>query len=206
MKTLVVNFIVFFAFFGMSQTPFKTIASNRIIQNHQPQSNLKKIQDADPARLEALWKYFTQSFQFSDVEEPNLSIDKLLNIYHFDITQYEQMRQLNDVNTFTFRGSIEISLISQNSLQNLIAGYNLDSLVNSIPMRAFPIWNATDVTQQTFQEYKNRVWEWAKDFPEEYLIYTNNPAVKHIPFPEFVNMGESKRSTLLNQSLIILID
>lgn len=189
-----------------AQTEFKTIASNRIVQKFQTQENLQKIKDSDPIRLEALWNYISNSFVFTDSEEQDLSIQKLLNIYQFDITQYEYYRQQSESAQFIFRGTTSITLKSTSELNQLIAPYTIQELLYELPQRAFPTWTSSTFNDSDFELYKQKVWDWARDFPEEYIQLTADLNRTHIRFEELKTLDPIKRITLLNQADYIIVD
>ena len=72
---------------AFAQTNYSTIASNRIIQKHHLPERLAKIAQIDPVRLQVLWNYFTTSYTYA-VNETGISVQELLNIHHFDVSEY----------------------------------------------------------------------------------------------------------------------
>jgi hypothetical protein len=160
MKTLYLLLCLFLGAFSITfaQNNYPTIASNRIIQKHQLPERISKIAQIDPVRLQVLWNYFTNSFTFSN-SETGISVEELLNIQHFDVTEYEYLRQDNANAQFIYRGSILITLKSTAELNNLLQGYNLTELVNELPMRPFPEWTSANFTNSDFQSYKEQVWD-----------------------------------------------
>lgn len=207
MKKLILLIIGLGAFISIqAQTDFKTIASNRMVQKFHSQENLQKIKNSDPNRLEALWNYISNSFTFTDSDESDLSIHRLLNIYHFDISQYESYRQQSENASFIFRGTTSITLKSTTELNQLIAPYTVQELLHEIPLRAFPTWTSSTFTDSDFELYKQNVWDWARDFPEAYIQLTADTSRTHIRFEELKTLDPIKRTTLFNQAAYIIVD
>ena len=206
MKTfllLCVTIIPFSAIF--SQTNYSVIASNRMVQKHQHPERIKKIAEIDPVRLQVLWNYFSASFSFSS-SETGISVQELLNIQHFDITEYEHLREANQPVQFIYRGSISITLKSGAELNNLLQGYDLNSLLTEIPERLFPTWTSYTFSEEDFQSYKETVWNWARDYPAAYLQITSDPNRLHIRFDEFKTMDDLRRSQVLTQLNYLIVD
>lgn len=207
MKKLILLIIGLGAFISIqAQTDFKTIASNRMVQKFHSQENLQKIKNSDPNRLEALWNYISNSFTFTDSDESDLSIHRLLNIYHFDISQYESYRQQSENASFIFRGTTSITLKSTTELNQLIAPYTIQELLHELPQRAFPTWTSSTFHDSDFELYKQNVWDWARDFPEAYIQLTADTSRTHIRFEELKTLDPIKRTTLLNQAEYIIVD
>jgi hypothetical protein len=207
MKTLTLLLCVFLgvSYSSIAQTPYSTIASNRIIQKHHHPSKIETIHRLDSARLEVLWQYFSNSFSFETNGTP-ITVQELMNIQQFDITEFEHLRQQNTTAHVMYRNSISITLKSINDLQVLLQGYDLNELVNKVPQRPFPLWTSGQFTALDFENYKKEVWAWAKDYPEEYLQITADPNYLHIHFQDFKDLDNSRRSQILNQQLYLIID
>ncbi|MNJ84156.1 hypothetical protein D3C87_15990 [compost metagenome] len=188
-----------------AQTNYTTIASNRIIQKHHLPERIAKISQIDPTRLQVLWNYFTTSYTYAN-NETGISIEELLNIHHFDVTEYEHLRQNSTAVQFIFRGSIQITLKSSNELNNLLQGYNLNSLINELPERPFPQWTSSSFMESDFQSYKEQVWDWAKDYPAAYLQITSSTNRMHIRFNEWKNLAEPRRNIILSEMEYLIID
>lgn len=187
-----------------AQTNYSAIASNRIIQKHHLPERIAKIAQIDPVRLQVLWKYFTESYTFTN--ETGLSIQELLNIHHFDVSEYESLRQSDAAVQFIFRGSIQITLKPGNELNTLLQGYELNSLITELPLRPFPQWTSSDFTESDFQNYKELVWDWAKDYPEAYLQITSNTNRLHIRFDEWKNLPDPRRAIILSEMNYLITD
>ncbi|MNV18920.1 hypothetical protein D3C71_1097600 [compost metagenome] len=190
---------------AFAQTNYATIASNRMIQKHHLPERIAKIAEIDPNRLQVLWNYFTTSYTYSN-SEAGISVEELLNIHHFDVSEYEHLRQNNTTVQFVFRGSIQITLKSSSELNNLLQGYNLNSLVNELPARPFPQWTSLSFSESDFQNYKERVWDWAKDYPAAYLQITSNINRLHIRFDEWKNLADPRRNIILTEMDYLIID
>ncbi len=188
-----------------AQTDYSVIASNRMIQKHQHPERIQKIAQIDPARLQVLWNYFSASFSFN-TSETGISVQELLNIQHFDITEYEHLREANQPVQFIYRGSISITLKSGIELNNLLQGYDLNSLLTELPERPFPAWTSYAFSQDDFQSYKEQVWDWAKDYPAAYLQITSDTNRLHIRFDEFKTMEETRRTQVLTQLNYLIVD
>lgn len=188
-----------------AQTNYSTIASNRIIQKHHLPATVAKIAQIDPARLQVLWNYFSNSFSFS-APESNFTMEELLNIQHFDVSEYEHLRQDNAPVQFIFRGSIHITLKSGQELNALLQGYDLDALLHELPLRPFPEWTAVNFTESDFENYKKQVWDWARDYPEAYLELTADTNRMHIRFHEWQNLEDTRRTQILNGMNYLIID
>ncbi len=189
---------------ALAQANYSTIASNRIIQKHHLPERIAKIAQIDPVRLQVLWKYFSESYSFAS--ETGISTLELLNIHHFDVSEYESLRQSDAEVQFIFRGSIQITLKSGNELNNLLQGYELSSLIKELPLRPFPQWTSPNFTESDFQNYKEQVWDWAKDYPEAYLQVTANTNRLHIRFDEWKNLPDSRRTIILNEMDYLITD
>jgi len=207
MKTIPLLLCVFLgvSYNFFAQTSYPTIASNRIIQKHLHPSKIETIHRLDSTRLEVLWQYFSNSFSFETNGTP-ITVQELLNIQHFDITEFEHLRQQNSSTQVMYRNSISITLKSINDLQVLLQGYNLTALLNEIPQRPFPLWISAQFTASDFDNYKKEVWAWAKDYPEEYLEITADPDRLHIRFQDWKDFDNSRRSQIQNQQLYLIID
>lgn len=206
MKTLYLLLCVFLGLSNITfaQTSYATIGSNRMIQKHHKPERISKIAQIDPVRLQVLWNYFTTSFTFSS-SETGISVEELLNIQHFDVTEYEHLRQANTSAQFIYRG-ISITLKSTAELNNILQGYNLTELVNELPMRPFPVWTSTNFTNSDFENYKEQVWDWARDYPSAYLQLTSDTSRMHIRFDEWKNLEDARRTQILNQLTYLIID
>ncbi len=213
-KTLIMKYLcskisffifLFFSFYSSAQVEFKQIASNRMIQKHRTENQLKKIQESDPLRLQTLYAYFTNSFTFTVSTGEEISLEKLMNSYHFDINEYEMLRLENGPHSFIYKDKFVITLLSSVELSQLLNGYNLTELLNSIPARPFPTFVSTGNIDQDFQNYKEKVWDWARDFPTEYQEFTSSESVKHIRFSDYLQMSEEKRA-LVTQGTYLFID
>ncbi|MDF3026826.1 MAG: hypothetical protein K0S23_1133 [Fluviicola sp.] len=206
MKSLYLLLCLFSGVFGASaQTSYSTIASNRMVQKHHLPPRIKKIAEIDPVRLQVLWNYFSSSFTFS-ANETDLSVRELLNIQHFDVTEYEHLRQANTSVQFIYRNSIQITLKSGTELNNLLQGYNLDELLNELPPRPFPQWTSSNFTDSDFQNYKEQVWDWARDYPAAYLQLTSDANRLHIRFSEWKDLEPTKRAQILNELDYLIVD
>lgn len=188
-----------------AQTDYSVIASNRMVQKHQLPERIQKIAQLDPQRLQVLWNYFSNSFSFNS-SETGISVQELLNIQHFDVTEYEYLRQANQPVQFVYRNSILITLKSGNDLDNLLQGYNLDELVNELPERPFPTWTSSGFSDADFQSYKEKVWDWARDYPAEYLQLTSDTGRLHVSFNELRTMDQVRRTQILTELTYLIID
>lgn len=206
MKTLLLLCFPFIAIGGLfAQTSYSTIASNRIIQKHFTPEKARKIAEIDSTRLQVLWNYFSASFEFN-TSETGLSVTELLNIQQFDVSVYEQLRLPTENVQFVYRESIVITLKSGNELNTLLQGYNLRDLISNLPLRPFPVWDTESFTENDFQQYKERVWSWAKDYPSNYLALTNDPTIPHYLFSDLSRMTQEKRLQLLNLESYLIVD
>lgn len=188
-----------------SQTDYSVIASNRMIQKHQLPERIQKIAQIDPTRLQVLWNYFSASFSFNSAET-GISVQELLNIQHFDVSEHEHLRQVNEPVQFIYRGSIVITLKSGVELNNLLQGYNLSSLISELPERDFPAWTSYTFSETDFQAYKEEVWDWAKDYPAAYLQLTSDSNRMHVSFQELKTMDDARRTQLLSELNYLIID
>jgi hypothetical protein len=196
---------LFFSFHSSAQVEFKQVASNRVIQKHRTENQLKKIEESDPLRLQTLYAYFTNSFTFTVTTDEEISLEKLMNIYHFDINEFEMSRLESMPSSFLYKDKFLITIKSKEELSILLNGYELNELLTSLPQRSFPSFINTGNNEQDFQNYKVKVWDWAKDFPEEYQEFTSSESVKHIRFSDYLQMSEGKRA-LVTQGNYLLID
>lgn len=188
-----------------AQTDYSVIASNRMIQKYHLPERTKKIAQIDPLRLQVLWNYFSASFSFNSYET-GITVKELLNIQHFDVSEYEHLRQANEQVQFIYRGSIQITLKSGAELANLLQGYNLNSLIHELPERPFPVWTSNAFSVSDFQSYKEQVWDWARDYPAAYLQVTSDNNRLHIRFEEFKTMEETRRTQILTELNYLIID
>ena len=207
MKTLYLLLCLFVSLFTttFAQTDYSVIASNRIIQKHHLPERTKKIAQLDPLRLQVLWNYFSASFSFNS-SETGITIKELLNVQHFDVSEYEHLRQDNEEVQFVYRGSIQITLKSGAELTNLLQGYDLNSLIHELPERPFPTWTSDTFSESDFRTYKERVWDWARDYPATYLQVTADTDRLHIRFDEFKAMEETRRTQILTELNYLIID
>lgn len=196
---------LFFSFYSSAQVEFKQVASNRMIQKHRNENQLKKIEESDPLRLQTLYAYFTNSYTFTVTTDEEISLEKLMNIYHFDINEFEMNRLESMPSSFLYKDKFLITLKSKEELTLLLNGYALNELLTSLPQRSFPSFISTGNNEQDFQNYKEKVWDWAKDFPSEYQEFTSSESVKHIHFSDYLQMSEGKR-VLVTQGNYLLID
>jgi hypothetical protein len=176
-----------------------------MVQKHQIPERIRKIAQIDPQRLQVLWNYFSNSFSFNS-SETGISVHELLNIQHFDVTEYEHLRQQNQPVQFVYRSSILITLKSGNELNNLLQGYNLDELVNELPERPFPTWTSTAFSDADFQSYKEKVWDWARDYPAAYMQLTSDTNRLHVSFKELRTMDDVRRTQILTELTYLIID
>lgn len=191
---------------GHAQTDFGIIASNRIVQKYHNSFELQKIAQQDSARLEAIWQYLAHSFSYTSSQKSELSLTRLLNVYHFDVYEFEAFRMQSETVQISFRDEIQVTLISRDELSSLIGSYTPDELLTKLPARPFPLWTSASLTDSDFQNYKEEVWDWARDFPQEYLIHTADTNILHVRFANFVNMDENRRANLLASGNYLLID
>lgn len=197
--------ILFYSFYSSAQIEFKQIASNRMIQKHRTVNQLKKIEESDPLRLQTLYAYFTNSYTFTVTTNEEISLEKLMNIYHFDINEFEMNRLESTSSSFLYREKFLITLKSQAELSVLLNGYSINELINGLPQRAFPSFISTGNNEQDYQNYKEKVWDWARDFPTEYLEFTSSESVKHIRFSDYLQMSAEKRA-IVTQGSYLFID
>jgi hypothetical protein len=176
-----------------------------MVQKHQKPERIRKIAQIDPQRLQVLWDYFSASFSFNS-NETGISVQELLNIQHFDVSEYEYLRQPNESVQFIYRGSISITLKSGTELNNLLQGYDLNSLINGLPERPFPTWTSTTFSEADFQSYKENVWDWARDYPDAYLQLTSDNNRLHVSFKEFKTMDDVRRTQILTEWNYLIID
>lgn len=188
-----------------AQTDYSVIGSNRMVQKHQKPEKLQKINQIDPQRLQVLWNYFSASFTFNSAET-GISVQELLNIQHFDVSEYEYLRQAGEPVQFIYRGSISITLKSGAELNNLLQGYDLNALLNELPERPFPTWTSNTFSEADFQSYKEKVWDWARDYPEAYMQLTSDNNRLHVSFNELKTIDEVRRIQILTESNYLIID
>lgn len=202
-----ISFIVclFFTMNIRAQVAFNQIASNRMIQKYRTEDQLRKINSSDAVRLQTIYAYFTSSFTFSVTTDEEISIEKLTNIYHFDVNEFEALRQASTTHSFIFKEKFVITLKSTADLNVLLNGYELAELLHSLPSRPFPTFINSGNLEQDFVSYKEKVWDWARDFPTEYQELTSSETVKHIRFTDYLQMNEEKRIQV-TQGNYLLID
>lgn len=204
MKLLLLTLAISCVFNFWSQTPYATIASNRIVQVYNNPARLAKIAQIDENRVQAIWNYLSGSFSYSS--EDNLSLEELMNFSHFDVYQFESLRAESQPVEVVFKENIHITLKSRQEMQNLLLGYELTDLLFTIPVSPFPLWTATTFSDVDFQEYKEKVWRWAKDYPQEYLDYTSNPDILHIRFMDWQYLNPARKNPLLASGNYIIVD
>jgi hypothetical protein len=189
-----------------SQVEFKLIAQNRIIQKHFNEVSLRKIEVADANRLQTLYSYFTQSFVYTVDTDEDISIKTLLDVFHFDISEFESLRIQSANYTFKFKEKFSITLYSKDYLTSLLNGYDRLDLISKLPARTFPLFVSTGNMNLDFQNYKKLVWDWAKDFPQEYQEYCSTESVIHIRITDFSSMSTEKRALVTASGNYLLID
>lgn len=203
-STISLTVILFFSFLSNAQVDFNQIASNRTIQKYRNENQLRKINEADPIRLQTIYSYFTSTFTYTVTTGEEISIETLTNIYHFDVNEFEFLRQANAPHSFIFKEKFVITLQSISDLNALLNGYELPSLLNSLPLRPFPTFINSGNLEQDFQSYKEKVWDWARDFPNEYQALTSSESVKHIRFSDYLQMNEEKRTTVTQGNYLFI--
>ena len=88
----------------------------------------------------------------------------------------------------------------------LLQGYNLDELLTELPPRPFPQWTSSNFTNSDFQNYKEQVWDWARDYPAAYLQLTSDSNRLHIRFTEWKDLESSRRIQILNEMNYLIVD
>lgn len=204
MKLLLLSLAYLSVFSCWSQAPYATIASNRIVQVYHNPARLAKIAQLDENRVQAVWNYLSGSFSFTS--EDNLSLEELMNFKHFDVYQFENLRAESAPVSITFKDNIYITLKSRQETQSLLLGYDLTELLFKIPVSPFPLWSTTTFSDVDFREYKEKVWKWAKDYPQEYLVYTSNPDILHIHFTDWKYLSPERRNPLLESGNYLIVD
>lgn len=187
-----------------SQTPYATIASNRIVQVYHNPTELAKIVHLDENRVQALWNYLSASFTFTSAE--NLSLEELMNSSHFDVYAFESQRAETQPVDILFKGSVNITLKSRQETESLLLGYNLADLLFAIPVSPFPLWVSATYSDVDFQEYKETIWKWAADYPQEYLAHTSDPDILHIRFADWQYLVPARKNPLLASGQYIIVD
>lgn len=204
MKLLLLSLAISCVFSFWSQAPYATIASNRIVQVYHNPARLAKIAQLDGNRVQAIWNYLSGSFTYTS--EDNLSLEELMNFKHFDVYRFESLRAEAEPVDVVFKENIHITLKSRQEVQSLLLGYDLTELLFKIPVGPFPLWSTTTYSDVDFREYKEKVWLWAKDYPQEYLELTSDPNILHIRFFDWQLMNPDRRAGILNNQNYLIVD
>ncbi len=182
------------------------IAANRIVQKYHDFSHLTKIHESDQARLHYFWNYLSASYTFQGSSDVSMTLDQLMNVLHFDVYEFEKLRLDNESYTFHYKNQVSITLLSKNSMQFVLGGYTINELLFELPARALPMWTATQFTNADFENYKEQLWDWAKDFPELYLELTSDTSIPHVRFNELANWPMERKTAFLSNSIYFIID
>jgi hypothetical protein len=85
-------------------------------------------------------------------------------------------------------------------------GYDQIELISQIPLRPFPLFSSTNNLDSDYKAYKIRVWEWAKDFPQEYQAFCSSESIIHIRITDFSSMSAEKQALVTASGNYLLID
>ena len=190
-------------------TTFSFAQSN---SNHQTDLNRVIVRHYNPAQWEHIWNYapdmytainyyFKESFEveMANCLECPVDYEILYNIDLFDVYAHESQR-LDDVTfAFDFKQYI-ITLLPKNEVYPQLQGLIPTELVNYIAPRDFPTFELTNDDYAEYLEYKERVYAWAKDFPEQYRTMTNSGNLLRISIRDFADLAVERKSLVLNHA------
>ena len=113
--------------------------------------------------------------------------------------------RLDDVNYSFHYKEYTITLYPKNVVYSQLEGLSPSELVNYIAPRDFPTFELTNDDSAQYLDYKEKVYAWAKDFPEAYRTMTNSEDLLKISIRDFSLLDESRKEIVLNNSAGYLI-
>ncbi len=184
--------------FGQSTTRHQADL-NRVIVRHYNPTQWEHIWNNSPEMYTAINYYFKESFEveMANCSECEVDYEVLYNLDLFDVYAHESNR-LDDANfTFSYKQYM-ITLLPKNNVYPQLQGLVPTELVNYIAPRDFPTFELTNDDYAEYLEYKKSVYAWAKDFPEQYRILTNDENLLKMSIKEFSELAEERKSLVLN--------
>ena len=159
------------------------------------------IFENSPEVYTAINYYFKESFEVEmlNCSECTVDFSVLFNIDLFDVYAYESQR-LDDENfTFDHKQYI-ITLLPKSTVYPQLQGLLPTELVNYVAPRDFPIFQLTNDDYAHYLEYKQQVYAWAKDFPEQYRTMTSADNLLKISIRDFADLAAERKAVVLNHS------
>ena len=202
MKLFLTTFFIsiFSLSFGQSTSNFQNDL-NRILVRHYTPAQWELIGEHSPEVYGAINYYFKESFEveMANCSECTVDYEVLYNIDLFDVYAQESKR-LDDVNfTFDYK-QYTITLLSKDVVYSQLQGLAPSDLINYIAPRDFPTFELTNDDYKEYLKYKERVYAWAKDFPEQYRAMTNSENFVKISIRDFSELAVERKSLVLNHA------
>jgi hypothetical protein len=202
MRLLSIGFLLSTTFsFGQSTLSYQADI-NRIISRHYNPIQLDNIWNHAPDVYTALNYYFKESFEveMANCSECEVDLHYFFNNDLFDVYEHESNR-LDDVNfSFTYKEVYTVILLPKNDVYPLLQGLLPTELVNYVAPRDFPTFQLTNDDYAHYMEYKQQVYAWAKDFPEQYRAITSASDLLKISIRAFADLTDDRKSALLNHA------
>lgn len=192
-----------------SQNAFDSLRYNRAALRYFSANEINDWQQQNSDHYGKLHYYFTESFtaELIDCSECPVDYTNLVNIDLFNIYEIESQRHLSDVTQFSFKGKYIIHLKPVSEMSAVLDGVSPAELITRRAPREFPEWDDSGNIQNDYLEYKERVYKWARDFPEEYRSLTQSNDLLKISINEFKSYSEDRRSAIfLNPGGYLIID
>lgn len=153
--------------------------------------------------------YFYASFEVSNLNCDTCVIDKtkLFNVHLFDVSEFESQRLQDESVTIVFKQRFSITLHSLEQVDDALDGKSIAELLTYTTPRPFPVWEeVTGDDDQDYALYKEKVYDWARDFPFQYRAMTNSPDLFKLSIKSFKELVPMRREVLLNMELYLIID
>jgi hypothetical protein len=174
---------------------------NRIFAMHFTTAQLESTYENDSEIYAATNYYFKESFGFvlTGCETCPVNINDLINNKLFDAYEHESLR-LEDISySFEYK-DYTITLFPKDVVYNQLEGLSPTELVSYVAPRDFPSFELTNDDAAEYLVYKDKVYAWAKDFPEAYRTMTNSENLLKISIRDFSVMNEERKLLVLNHS------
>lgn len=186
--------------FGNSQNVLDTPSLNRSMLKYFSGVELQEIAVENPQKMTELVYYFTQSFDVEFVNCASCPIDYhiFFNRDLFNIYEHENKRLNNDAFEFVYRDIYKITLKGSLVMMSNLNGSTPTDLVNYISPRVFPSWEEMGDVNIAYTTYKEKVYAWAKDYPEAYRTMTNSPDLVKVSIVVFRNLTEERKQYIMN--------
>jgi hypothetical protein len=183
--------------------------NTRILSKHIKAEKLEEIKNTSSEVYNKIMYYFYASFEVSNLNCDTCAIDKtkLFNVHLFDVSEFEDQRLQNEAVTIVFKQRFTITLHSLTQVDDQLDGKSIAELLAHTNPRPFPVWEeVTGDDDQDYTLYKERVYDWARDFPFQYRALTNSPDLFKLSIQNFKALTSSRREMVLNMDSYLIID